>query len=78
MGNMVVNTKNKQIIIDYEEYLELVKYKEMIEEIEERCNYGSMSFTGETLVVRGASKIVELFEKSVGRKYIGIEIKKNC
>ena len=66
----------KLITIDYEEYLELEKYKEMIDEFNERIRIGSISWTEDFYIVRGASKIVEYIESKEGRKYKGLKIEK--
>lgn len=75
--------KDKQIIIDYEEYLELVNYKEMIDEIDEAIKYGNTEYQHSELdfttkqCITGANKLVDHITKdNTSRNIIEISIRK--
>lgn len=62
--------KDKQIIIDYGEYLELVKYKEMIEEAKDHLVCGRIELTSDPMTrttkqrINGASKLFDYLRES--------------
>ena len=75
--------KDKQIIIDYEEYLELVNYKEMIDEIDEAIKYGNTEYQHSELDfttkqrITGADKLINHITKdNASRNIIEITIRK--
>lgn len=58
---------NKQIIIDYEEYLELVKFKEMVEEAKKSPDYCFDYSSSEKHCTKNISGCNKLFDYLVIR-----------